>query len=271
MLQLIRIVAQGMSACRGRRWRTGNAVIFAAIVELLWFTLGLSWVITAATNPSSIGASPIIEEIGYVNPCVGWDSAPASYVALPLFVAIAGLTLRYVVVDAQMFSLDHRGRASSSYCILRMTLNALLLVSILATSLIFLVQPTACPACVKAHTALYIQLVLVLWLQFVGIVATSRFTLVFSLYFGVFTLVSLGNVVSLVINVSTYHVGQTAPFVPPVLGAIFDWGWFVTLSLASCALPYRDESLEYSVAIVPVSQGVPSCWCGLIAEEAGET
>mgnify|MGYP001328251699 CR=1 FL=1 len=47
-----------------------------------------------------LSPSPIIDEVGYVNPCVGWDSAPAIYVALPLFVAIAGLTLRYVVVDA---------------------------------------------------------------------------------------------------------------------------------------------------------------------------
>lgn len=245
-------------------------MLFAAIVDLLWFTLGLSWIITAVANPSSIGASPIVDEVGYVNPCVGWDSAPASYIALPLFVAIAGLTLRYIVVDAQMFALDDRRRLPSSYGILRTALNVLLMVSILATSLIFLVRPTACPTCVKAHTALYIQLVLVLWLQFLGVAVSSRFTLAFSLYFGVLTLVSLGNVVCLVANASTYRVGQTAPFVPPVLGAIFDWGWFATLSIASCALPYRDESLEYSVAIVSVSQGVPSCWCGIVAEEAGE-
>lgn len=257
MFHLLYLLMQTFRLCVGqRRWVSGNIILLAAIVELLWFTLVMCWVVTAIWNIDSIMNSPIIDEVGYVNACVGWDSAPAYYISLPMFVVISSMVIRYVIVDAHMTALQNK-RAF----VLKIVLNSMLVISILTASLIFVVLPTSCPDCVRAHTAFYIQLIIAIWLQLLGVYTSTLAKSYQYCFFGVYSAITFGNVSCLIANAGAFVPGQTKPFVPAIVGGIFDWGWFVSFTIVPMFLPFQDNSIEYNAELVDEPQGCGSCAC----------
>eukprot|EP00438_Fugacium_kawagutii_P028371 Skav224999 [mRNA] locus=scaffold765:102197:111661:- [translate_table: standard] len=68
--------------------------------ECFVLCIGVSWLVTAMFNPGSIFRDNILRSIvGYNNLCVGFDSVPARYVAMPLLVMQAVLAARYSYLD----------------------------------------------------------------------------------------------------------------------------------------------------------------------------
>ncbi|CAE7172060.1 KIN10 [Symbiodinium pilosum] len=59
----------------------------AASGELLVIAMVLSWILTYFFAPEIIKDNELKRRVGYNNLCVGWDEAPAKYVAAPIFVA----------------------------------------------------------------------------------------------------------------------------------------------------------------------------------------
>ena len=53
--------------------------------ELLFLTCLLSLAITAGVNPAFLDENPVKSMLGYNNPCVVWDKAPAHYPAQIIF------------------------------------------------------------------------------------------------------------------------------------------------------------------------------------------
>ena len=54
--------------------------------EAMFICLGLSWVVTLIFNMEIVQNNPLNPPIGYSNLCVGFDTPPARYVAMPFMV-----------------------------------------------------------------------------------------------------------------------------------------------------------------------------------------
>jgi hypothetical protein len=52
--------------------------------ETFILMLLVSWALTAAFNPAILADNKLRDRVGYNNLCVGFDSPPARYVAMPL-------------------------------------------------------------------------------------------------------------------------------------------------------------------------------------------
>lgn len=67
--------------------------------EAIFILLVVCWIITAIANPEIVKDNALKNMIGYNNPCVGWDVAPASYVGLVGAVGAAQLSWNYASLD----------------------------------------------------------------------------------------------------------------------------------------------------------------------------
>jgi len=68
----------------------------------------VSWLLTDLFNPSVVEKNPLKDRTGYNNICVGFDTPPARYVAMPLQVLQAFLAVRYVSLDNTRAQLERR-------------------------------------------------------------------------------------------------------------------------------------------------------------------
>ena len=67
--------------------------------ECFILMIGVSWALTMAFNPDVTRDNKLLDRVGYNNMCVGFDSPPARYVAMPLQVLMAYLAARYASLD----------------------------------------------------------------------------------------------------------------------------------------------------------------------------
>ena len=84
----------------------------AASHEIFLYTLVISFVVTLLVHPEQISAHPAKAIIGSVNPCFGWDYAPASYIAMVLCSTNVYFTWRYTWLSRTRIKLRNRGRLS---------------------------------------------------------------------------------------------------------------------------------------------------------------
>jgi hypothetical protein len=68
--------------------------------EAFTLTILVSWILTAIWNPGIIDRNLLKDLVGYNNVCVGFDSPPARYVAVPFFTLVSFLAIRYVRLDS---------------------------------------------------------------------------------------------------------------------------------------------------------------------------
>ena len=68
--------------------------------EAFTLTILVSWAVTLAYNPAIVERNLLKDLVGYNNVCVGFDAAPARYVAVPLFALVSFLAVRYVNLDS---------------------------------------------------------------------------------------------------------------------------------------------------------------------------
>jgi len=66
----------------------------------------VSWLLTSIYNPAIIEKNLLKDRVGYNNICVGFDTPPARYVAMPLQVLQAFLAVRYVSLDTTRAELE---------------------------------------------------------------------------------------------------------------------------------------------------------------------
>ena len=96
--------------------RSGTVVperYLEATGECFILMLLVSWILTYLFNPDVIENNPLKSRVGYNNMCVGFDTPPARYAAMPLQVLQAFLTVRYASLDNTRASLEKRtGRIS---------------------------------------------------------------------------------------------------------------------------------------------------------------
>merc|ERR1719247_2615989 len=98
---------------------------FIAAGELLTATIIISWIISLIAQPISpvdpTGNTTVFEDnalkrrIGYNNLCVGFDTAPAKYVASVCWVFIAYCGFRYGWLDLQRTELVKARLSSCKY------------------------------------------------------------------------------------------------------------------------------------------------------------
>jgi len=75
-----------------------------------------AWAVTAVWNPGVIDRNPLKDLVGYNNVCVGFDEPPARFLAVPLFVVVAALGIRYAQLDtlrAKLQLRDHEYKISN--------------------------------------------------------------------------------------------------------------------------------------------------------------
>jgi len=134
---------------------TYNPEDFAAAGgELLVFAMLLSWFLTYFFNPSVIESNALKDRVGYNNLCVGWDTAPAKYVAAPIFAVIIFVESRYSQMDHWRAQLD---KSLSPFQKQAVTVaNFFNAISWFASIGIFSIDAAVWPA---GHTASFVQLV----------------------------------------------------------------------------------------------------------------
>merc|ERR1711998_772109 len=77
-----------------------------ASFETFLFMLGISWILTCIGNYDVISSNRIKDVFGYNNVCVGFDTAPARYIAQPLMCLQAFYGMRYVTLDSLRSELE---------------------------------------------------------------------------------------------------------------------------------------------------------------------
>eukprot|EP00316_Scyphosphaera_apsteinii_P001484 CAMPEP_0119313216 /NCGR_PEP_ID=MMETSP1333-20130426/28290_1 /TAXON_ID=418940 /ORGANISM="Scyphosphaera apsteinii, Strain RCC1455" /LENGTH=312 /DNA_ID=CAMNT_0007318001 /DNA_START=17 /DNA_END=955 /DNA_ORIENTATION=+ len=206
---------------------TGECFILMIIV---------SWAMTYLFNPSIIEGNLLKDRVGYNNICVGFDTPPARYVAMPLQVLQAVLAVRYCTLDQTRAFLEKKeGRIDS--CEYKFTRRANLLYSwfMICFPMLLVLTPDVN---VVIHTFLFFFM---LMLSFTVVAAnfkeSQEVTLSSKIWitmFGVhtFLLPVLG-----AIDFSTYTEGREDPPVPWYIVCYLDWGWFILLGLAVVFLP----------------------------------
>ena len=98
---------------------------FVASNELVVIALVVCWAITAAVDIDKAWSHPARNYVGHLNPCFGWDYAPASYFAVAFAGCDVYLAFRYANLEARrtyLLDLDHslclaeRVSLVTSYC-----------------------------------------------------------------------------------------------------------------------------------------------------------
>ena len=74
---------------------------FVASNELVVIALVVCWAITAAVDFNQAWRHPARNYVGHLNPCFGWDYAPASYFAVAFAGCDVYLAFRYASLEAR--------------------------------------------------------------------------------------------------------------------------------------------------------------------------
>ena len=83
--------------------------------ETIALTLAGSWIVTLIFNPDVADSNPLRDRMGYNNLCVGLDTAPAKFVALPGLVLTSYFGICYTFSDTQRCELEKERLTSGQY------------------------------------------------------------------------------------------------------------------------------------------------------------
>ena len=200
----------------------------------------VSWAITWTFNPSIIASNLLKDRVGYNNLCVGFDSPPARFIAMPFQVLQAFLAIRYVSLDSARAELEKAaGRITGWQYWFTRGANLCYGAFMTCFPVLLVVTPEVS---VNAHTYLFFAM-----LVFSFAVVAANFceaevvTLSSKVWFGIFGTFTAVLPVLGAIDFATYREGQAAPLVPWHLVWLLDWGWFMLLGLTVVFLPDAPE------------------------------
>ena len=199
--------------------------------ESLFLTLLISWIITFIFRPDVILDNPLKARLGYNNLCVGWDVAPANYVAAVLWIWVAYLCLRFTTMNAIRFQLIREPRFWAGLA------NLAFSVGVCAFTLCLMIPPDFS---VWYHTLPFIgyivtRYLVVLALSFEDYHEMPHKTRIFLWVYG-FISATLP-----IIYLSEYayyerHHETKSPW-PWQITFVLDYGWFACLAVTSKFIP----------------------------------
>jgi len=233
---------------------TGQSITYnpedyaGAGAELLVATMIVSWALTFLFNPEVVEHNALKDRVGYNNLCVGWDTAPARYVAAPLFALIIFVEFRFMQLDFQRAVLN--GCVGQQLNVVRAA-NIFNGIAWISSVGIFSIDAQVWPL---GHTASFIQLVVWGYVAYLGnFVETDsqchpKGSWVFCVVFGV---MSIGFGVCGMTQMVMYDpvTLQRGP-VPVHVMMVLDYGYFACMGLQGVFRP-KAPSVRADFTVVP--------------------
>ena len=204
--------------------------------ECFILMIAVSWAVTWTFNPDIITSNPLKDRVGYNNMCVGFDSPPARYVAMPFQVLQAFLAVRYVSLDSARAVLEKAaGRITDGQYWFTRGANLCYGAFMTCFPVLLVVTPDVS---VNAHTYLFFAMLIFSFSVVAANFCEAEMVAASSkIWFGLFGAFTAALPVLGAIDFWTYREGQEAPLVPWQLVWMLDWGWFMLLGLTVVFLP----------------------------------
>lgn len=210
--------------------------------EMLAILFAVCGVVTYFTSPDTYKQNPLLDRLGYNNPCVTFDTKPASYFALALWAPTAYLCLAFAHHDCQRTFLTWRhDKATARSLVINVGADILYAVSTSLFSLVFSISPLTNGVDMWLHTMLYLQ-----YIVFRLLVVIANFfepaellTLRQKVFLALYTLVSFAVPIMIVINYRFYDQHGYGPVTPVWLLKACDYGWFCCLPLTTYFMPQK--------------------------------
>jgi len=228
--------------------RTRNTVFpehyLKAGSETLGFLLLGSWILTLVFNPEALRSNLIKDRIGYNNICVGFDTSPARYFALPCFVLKAYLDIRYVFTATQRSDLEREdGMVAVYQHRFSLIANGTYGFYLLFLPFLVFVEPVDSSS-VNFHYGVFALLILLRYLfisaNFAQSVSTHKISTWSWVWFSLFTFATFASLTFSAVDFALYDAqkgGEQAPPIPWVLLMITDYMWFMLVFLTTKFLP----------------------------------
>ena len=250
-----------------------------ASFEVFLFMVACSWITTCWFNPDilfrSTGGNRINDIFSYNNVCVGFDTAPARYVAQPLFALQSFLGIRFGNLDLLRLNLESaKGRVGKWQFYFSALMDLLFMGTMLLWPMLLIITPDSGGTGLNYHFYVYVTFVVIMYLtvlaQFTdgggptGVVPliSKIWVSVFGLW--TFLLLLIGFIAFNAYDyarcpsdlvATLYKNGSHAEFchqdatVPVALMSMLDYGWFALLLFATPLLPYS-PALNIPITLV---------------------
>ena len=218
--------------------------------ECFVLCIGVSWFITAMFNPGIFRDNILRSIVGYNNLCVGFDSVPARYVAMPLLVIQAVLAARYSYLDTIRLKAT---RAYLSWWQFQLGYWANTVFAVWMACFPMLLVITAefdSWMSTKIHLCLFMATLFIMWVMLAGnVLEAPELEFGTKVWFGLFTMHTFLLPVVGVIDVLAFHPDLTPEQIPSIryeyphppvpwpVVAYLDYGWFMLLMLTVVFLP----------------------------------
>jgi len=249
--------------------------------ECFVLCIGASWVCTSIFNPGIYKDNILRSIVGYNNLCVGFDSPPARYVAMPLLVLQAVLASRYSYLDTLRLKATREHLSGKQFWFGYIINTFFALWMMCFPMLLVITAEFDSWSSTKIHLYLFMGTLFVMWLMIAGNVYEADEADVdcgTKVWFGLFTAHTLLLPVVGIIDVMGFGVGLSPdqiytiryvhphPPVPWPITAYLDYGWFLLLLLTVIFLP--DAPPVRTVFDVELAEkyGVPGEEGGMISQ-----
>lgn len=218
--------------------------------ECFVLCIGVSWLVTAMFNPGIFRDNILRSIVGYNNLCVGFDSVPARYVAMPLLVMQAVLAARYSYLDTI------RLKATRSYLTwwqfqLGYWANTIFAVWMACFPMLLVITAEFDSwMSTKIHLFLFMATLFIMWMMLAGnVIEAPELEFGTKVWFGLFTFHTFMLPVVGTIDVLSFHPELTPDQIPSIryeyphppipwpVVAYLDYGWFMLLMLTVVFLP----------------------------------
>ena len=248
-----------------------------ASFEVFLFMVACTWFITCVWNPdvllASKGGNRINDIFAYNNVCVGFDTAPARYIAQPLFALQSFLGVRFGNLDLLRLNLEWiAGRVTNTQFYCSATMDILFMATMLLWPMLLIITPDSGGFGLNYHFYVYVIFVVIMYLTILAQFSTApkhKVPLISKIWvgvYGVWTLLLLligfvafnsydyarcpSDEVKLFYDNNTHaEYCQQDPAVPVAIMSVLDYGWFVLLLFATPLLPYS-PALNVPVSLV---------------------
>lgn len=217
--------------------------------EMLFFLFAVSWALTLMFNPDLVANNPLKDRIGYNNVCVGFDSAPAVYVAQVLWAPTVYFGIRFAWSSAQRSALLKVKRPETRLW-LSYLVSALFMASTSGFGLVFILTPDHHADHVWGHSIAFLQYIFARF----AVVAVSysespKVSRASWAFLGAYGLASVVYPALIVIDYVGYDATARSPVIPWWITMSVDYLWFACLPLTTLLLPARESiRAEWSIA-----------------------
>ncbi|CAE7252711.1 Cbr1 [Symbiodinium natans] len=218
--------------------------------EMFVLCIGVSWLCTAMFNPGIFRDNILRSIVGYNNLCVGFDSPPARYVAMPLLVIQAVLASRYAYLDTIRLKAT---RAYLTDCQFWLGYVANTVFAVWMSCFPMLLVITAefdSWISTEIHLFLFMATLFIMWAMIAGnVLEAQELECATKIWFGMFTFHTLALPCVGVVDVLNFYPDlkpeeiptirfeHPHPPVPWPIVAYLDYGWFILLMLTVVFLP----------------------------------